>query len=127
MRYAMLAVAMALAGCVNKPITGRADPYSPEQIHFTEADLANKTAVGPPLVERRDGLLHVTVPIRSAINKALHIDYRVTFLDKQGVPVEGPGTWNGGTVLPPNTPSFIRTNSMTANAADFQIDIRWAE
>lgn len=116
-----------LAGCgVKSPISGRSDPYFREQVHFTDADLANKTAVGQPVPERRDGLLFVSVPIRSASNNDLHIDYRVTFFNQQGSPIEQTG-WLGGTTLPANTPSFLRFNSTTANAADFQVDVRWAQ
>jgi hypothetical protein len=128
MKYAtILSLLLILAaGCVNPPVAGRADPYPPHQINLNSKDLANKTAVGQPVMERRDGLLFVTVPIRSTVDQNLHIDYRITFLNENGAPIYH-GSWEGGTVLVRNVPSYIRFNSTSANAADFQLDIRWAE
>src|SRR5437879_6055716 len=85
-KYAYLTlISLFLVGCgVNKPIEGRADPYLRSQIHFDSADLANKTAAGAPMMERRNGILYVTVPIRSAVDLDLHIDYRVTFVNEAG-------------------------------------------
>jgi hypothetical protein len=127
MKYLMLSLILLAAGCgVNKPIEGRADPYAPAQIHFADADLANKTAVSPPIMERRNGILYVTVPIRSAVNLDLHVDYKVSFFNEAGAPIEQSG-WTGGTTLVSNTPSYIKFNSMSANAHDFQMDVRWSQ
>src|SRR5687767_4693358 len=89
-----------LAGCSNvkAPISGRADPHFSEQIHFTDEDLRGKTAIAPVSMERRNGILYVTVPIRSTTNKDLHIDYRVTFFNELGTPIED-AKWMGGTTL----------------------------
>lgn len=124
------AIALTLfTGCgIKGPITGRADPYFPEQIHPTDDDLANKTAFSTPLMERRNGLLYVTVPVRSTVNHDLHIDYRVTWFDELGTPIDGGmGNWMGGTTLAARTPQYIRFNSTSANAANFQMDVRWAQ
>lgn len=115
------------AGCSGKaPITGRADPYISEQIHLTNDDLADKTRLSPPSMERRNGILYVTVPIRSAVDKDLHVDYRVTFFNELGTPIENTN-WMGGTTLYARTPQYIRFNSTSANAANFQMDIRWSQ
>jgi hypothetical protein len=117
-----------LAGCSNRvraPIEGRQDPYVPAQVHFDSQRLRKDTAVGAPNVARDEaGILHVTVPIRSAINKTLYVDYRVTFLDRNGQVVSrvGPIT----KTLDPNTPDSIHVNSTDARAEDFQIDFRYA-
>jgi hypothetical protein len=127
MRYLLfLMITMAAASCIRKPIEGRADKYLPKQIHFASYDLANRTAVGQPIMERKDGLLHVTVPIRAASMRDLHIDYRVRFLDDRGAPIYD-GAWTGGTVLESNTWSYVRANSLTAEAADFQMDFRYSQ
>jgi hypothetical protein len=126
MKYVLFSLILLAAGCgVNKPIAGRADPYVSSQIHFADADLANKTAVGIPNVERRNGILYVTVPIRSTENANLHVDYRATFFNDNGAPIET-SSWTGGTTLEANTPSYIRFNSTSANASDFQLDLRWS-
>src|ERR1700749_2633555 len=97
-RLLLIPLVMILVGCttgVNAPIEGRADPYSPAQIHFDSVELRNDTAVGRPILARdAAGLLLITIPIRSAIDKTLYVDYRVTFFDRNGVPLEhfGPFT-----------------------------------
>src|SRR4030095_6937143 len=127
MRYALLLVFLAVGGCgVRAPIEGRADPYTPAQVHFASADLANKTAVLPPVMERKNGILYVTVPVRSAVSRDLHVDYRITFFNDVGAPIDQTN-WIGGTTLVANTPSYIKFNSVSGNAADFQLDLRWAE
>jgi uncharacterized protein YcfL len=120
----VLLALVAFAGCVKSPIEGRADPYIRQQIHFADFDLANKTAVSPPIMERRNGLLYVTVPLRSAWDLDLHVDYRVTFFNEAGVPIEGPTSWTGAHLVS-NIPSSITVNSLTPNAADFQMDLRY--
>ena len=64
------------------------------------------------------------IPIRSAIDKTLYIDYRVTFLDRNGQSIETLG-WFTKT-FEPNTPDRIAVNSTTPRAADFQVDFRYA-
>ncbi|MBV8781281.1 MAG: hypothetical protein JO353_07780 [Phycisphaerae bacterium] len=114
-------------GCsVNPPIQPRQDPYVPSQIHVDSEQLREDTAVGTPNVHRdENGILYVNVPIRSAIDKTLYVDYYVTFFDKNGQPIGqrmGPFT----KTFDPNTPSSITVNSTTPRAADFQIDLRYA-
>ena len=119
---------LALLGCeyVRPPIQGRQDPYVPAQMHFNSDTLRRNTAIGTPELSRdQAGLLYVTVPIRSAINKTLYVDYRVTFFDKTGQPVGEPLGWSTKT-LESNTPDQIQVNSTSDRAADFQIDFRYA-
>ena len=116
-----------LIGCsVNPPIQPRMDPYTSSQIHMDSAELRADTAVGAPNPHRDDsGILYVTVPIRSAIDRTLQVDAYVTWFDKNGQPIGdrmGPKTL----VLDPNTPSSVTFNSTTPRAVDFQIDFRYA-
>jgi uncharacterized protein YcfL len=128
MRYLGAVLILITTGCaVREPIAGRADPYRPHQINFADPDLANKTAVDVPRTERRNGLLYVTVPVRSSVNRDLHVDYRVTFFDENGIPIEGPTLWTSGPTLIANTPSYIQFNSISGNAANFQLDLRYAQ
>src|SRR5438445_325080 len=83
-----------ITGCepVKPPITARQDPYSRDQIHLTSDELKYHTAVDAPHVWRDDGgLLHVTLPIRATTNHQLNIDYRATFLDRDGLPISQSG------------------------------------
>ena len=119
--------AVALVGCVKPPIEGRLDPYTESQIHFASKELRNDTAVGTPLASRDNegNILYVTIPVRAATNKELHVDYRVTFKDKNGQMLNQTG-WFTKT-LPPNIPDSITVNSMGPRAADFQVDFRYAQ
>ena len=121
-------IGLTLLGCeyVRPPIQGRQDPYVPAQMHFDSDTLRRNTAIGAPVVTRDEaGILFVNVPIRSAINKTLYVDYRVTFFGRNGQPVGKPLGWFTKT-LEPNTPDQIQVNSTTNQAADFQIDFRYA-
>src|SRR2546430_17188490 len=83
-RNVLLIVVLALLGCdsVRPPIEGRNDPYDARQIHFATDELRRDTAISRPQLSRdKAGLLFVTIPIRSAVDKRLYIDYRVTFFD----------------------------------------------
>jgi hypothetical protein len=124
-----LTLTMLALGCADRvraPIEGRQDPYAPPQVQFASNDLRKQTAVAAPELARDDtgNLLYVTLPIRSAVNKTLYVDYRVTFLDRAGRPV-GPASWQTA-VLQSNIAQRITSNSTSANAVDFQVDLRWA-
>lgn len=126
---AVLFTTMLSFGCadtVKPPIVPRQDPDLPSQIHMTSMDLRRHTAVGVPLLTRDDaGILFVTVPIRAATNLKLYTDYRVTFFDRTGSPIQQT-SWLPKT-LPPNTPDQITVNSSSPRAVDFQMDVRYAE
>jgi hypothetical protein len=120
-------VALVLAaGCVKPPIEGRLDPYSANQVHFASKELRDETAVGTPTVSRDEegNILYVTVPVRAATDKELHVDYRVTFFDPNRQELWKTG-WFTRT-LAPNVPDSITVNSTGPRAADFQVDFRYA-
>jgi hypothetical protein len=113
-------------GCgVSEPIGGRADPYVPRQINIAERDLRDKTAIGDVRTRRENGILYVTVPIRSASNYNLHVDKKITFKDSQGNTIYESG-WENHPTLIHNIFQEIRFNSTSADAADFQLDLRYA-
>lgn len=116
-----------LTGCVKPPIESRLDPYTPSQVHFASKQLRDETAVGTPTVSRDDtgNILYVTLPVRAATNKELHVDYRVTFFDKNQQMLNQTG-WFTHT-FPPNIPDTITVNSLGPRAADFQVDFRYAQ
>src|SRR3954447_2130689 len=116
----------ACTGTVSPPIQGRADPYPTAQVHLDSEQLRRDTAIGTPiLVHNESGMLIVTLPIRSAIDQTLYVDYRVTFFDRNGVPIERYGPFTK--TLDGHTPDQIQVNSTTTRAADFQIDLRYAK
>ncbi len=119
---------LTFTGCVNAPIEGRQDPHARQQIYFTDRRLKESTAVDQPQPTRiAGGLLQVTVPIRSTVNRSMTIDYRVTWLDANGQPLPGsPTTWMSHH-LEARAQDYITTNSTSSRAADFQIDFRPAK
>jgi hypothetical protein len=125
---ALLSITIPLLalGCsgVKAPIEGRLDPHVPAQVMFSDRVLSDKTAVGVPMVTRDDsgGILHVEIPIRAAVNEQLFIDYRATFMDRNGQTISQSG-WLSK-VLEPNVPDQITVNSMGPRAADFLVSIR---
>lgn len=128
LRIGILSLALLLAtGCrVSPPIEARNDPYLPSQVNITEDDLRTGTALGAAVVTRDEsGLLHVQVPVRATSNKQLYVQYRVSFVDANGMLLPGPTAWFDKT-LAPNVPDSIQFNSTNARAANFHMDLRWA-
>lgn len=117
------------AGCgstVKPPITARSDPYRAEQIHYTDGELKGRTVVGDVKLHRTDaGILQAVVQMRAAIDKTFSIDYRVTFFDAAGRPIQTTG-WTPKT-LNANTFEYLTANSLSADAQEFQMDIRYSE
>jgi hypothetical protein len=123
---ASLLLLATLAGCgVRSPIAARKDPYVPSQVQLAEENLRRNTAFGEPLVSRdQAGLLFVTLPIRAATELTLYVDYRVTFVDRTGRPLQQTG-WRSKTLYP-NVFDHIAVNSTSPEAVDFTIDVRYA-
>ena len=128
-RIFLLPVLLAIAGCnqVREPIQPRQDVYRtgrPEQVFFDSTDLRNDTAADTPSVVRdRHGLLHVTVPIRSVINKQLYVEYRAIFFDRDFQEIDR-SPWADKT-LPANLPERVSIVSTTPAAEHFQVQFRY--
>jgi Protein of unknown function (DUF1425) len=118
---------IALAGCVPAPIEGRADTYTPAQLNFTSRDLRSDTAIGKiQLRKDESGILHVDVPVRNTTIIPIEADYRISFVDQNGMLIEGPNGWTNVT-LPPNVWQDIQVNSASPRATDFHMDLRPAQ
>ena len=65
----------------------------------------------------------MTLPIRSAVNLQLHVQYRVSFFDRNHGLLDQQ-SWIDKT-LTANTPDQINVNSVDKRTADFQIDFRY--
>ena len=117
---------LVIVGC-NQP----RPPFEPnavqygdyKQVYVDGYRLKEDTNIDEPPRVTKDqfGLLHVTVPIRSVIDRAFSIEYRITFFDanRQVVNVQ---SW-ADKALTPNTPDQIMANSPVP-ADDFRLDIR---
>lgn len=128
-KLALLTSALLAIGCnhVNAPIEGREDPYGTPQVTFADKSLRNATAIGQPRIQRDDAgnLPFVTLPIRSAVNRTITVDYKVTWYDRGGAVVYETG-WMPKT-LEANTAETISANATTDRAADFRIALRMAK
>ena len=125
-----LALSLALAAAceprVRPPVEPREDPSFSRQVELTDRELQDRIAVQRPIVTQDEaGLLYVTVPVRNTTRRQLTIEYRVTFFDRNRVPIHET-TWFPKT-LPGHTHETISVNSTSPRADDFQIDIRPAK
>ena len=124
-----LTVALSAAACtprVRPPVEPREDTAGSPQIMLTDRELQDRIAVRAPIVTQDEaGLLYVTVPVRNTTRRQMTIEYRVTFFDRNRVPIHET-TWFPRT-LPGHTQETITVNSTTPRADDFQIDIRPAK
>jgi hypothetical protein len=117
-RYAVLGLLLFAAGCVNPP-------PEPSHVYISTPELANYTVRGTPRAYRENGILHVSVPITDVSVYDLHIDYRITFFDSTGRVIYQSG-WEARTIYR-NVPTEIAFNSTSADATDWQLDLRYAQ
>src|SRR5256885_421669 len=108
---ALLIFALAASsGCKSSAHVPAGSPGSP-QMYFATEELRRDTVVDPPIVDRdENNLLRVTIPIRSALNYTLYVDYRVTWLDRNGQPLTEHTGWLTKT-LEANTPDRVTVTS----------------
>jgi hypothetical protein len=124
-------VLFVACGCSNnyvrEPIEPRQDVYHADdraQLFFDSTNLRNDTAADTPSVFRdQNGLLHVTVPIRSVINKQLYVEFRVIFFDRDHHEIDR-SPWRDKT-LPANLPESVSITSTTPRAESFQVHFRY--
>jgi uncharacterized protein DUF1425 len=118
---------LVAAGCNNQlrpPVEPHADPYGGRQVYVDSYQLQRDIAVGTPIRSRdQAGLLHVVVPVRSVIDKQLHVQYRARFYDRNHTQINEIG-WTDKT-LTANTPDQVDANSTSPAAEDFQVDFRY--
>lgn len=124
---ALLAIGLFAIGCNNQlrpPIEPQSDLSGGKQLYVDSRQLQLDTAVGNPIRSRdAGGLLHVVVPIRSVIDRQLHVQYRVRFFDRNRSIVSEIG-WTDKT-LTANTPDQIEANSSGPDAQDFEVHLRY--
>ncbi|HEY8746582.1 MAG TPA: DUF1425 domain-containing protein [Tepidisphaeraceae bacterium] len=130
--FIVTTAAMALAGfgcnnAVRDPIQPRQDIYhtgDPAQVFFDSFNLRNDTAADTATVVRdANGLLHVTVPIRSVIDKQLYVEYRVIFFDHDHREIDR-SPWRDKT-LPANIPESVSITATNPRAESFHVHFRY--
>jgi hypothetical protein len=120
-------LAAGLAGCT----TEQAPPSQPmapvpAQVDFSDSDLRGDLGVGTVRMWRDPSqLLHVTVPVRNLTQTPMPIDWRVTYYDVNGIPLDAPTGWAAIT-LSPNVFQDVMSNCWTPRGYDFKMDLRYA-
>ena len=120
---------MGVAGCESAytgPLTVPHDEYQPyPNVTVSQGTLAAAIRMREPVVERLpSGLLAVTLPLRSASDETLHVEWRVDFLTERGVPIEPRMQWRP-LRMDPRQPASISANSTSPTAEDYNIQLRW--
>ena len=119
-----LCVIFALAACTD-PVPLRQNPLAaPPQIHLTGYWLQNDI-YGEVLPVHRVGAgqLDVTVRLYNKCGHELQVDYSYRFLDQTGAAVEAPSGW-AALRIPQKGYAEVKFTSMTAQATDFDLEIR---
>jgi hypothetical protein len=123
----VLIAALALTGCASDlaPTTAVNDRYIADHVVFSgQDDLVNHVAFGQ--ITRTfgpGGILTVTIPARATTPDDLYVDYRITYFDENHNPIDIPTGWQTQT-LHSDIFEYIKGNSASPRARDFQIDFR---
>jgi uncharacterized protein YcfL len=124
MKSIKLTAAFALlfaAGCATGPAVPQ---YLPNHVNITDADLDHDLTRLPVIVDSNpSGITKVTVPVRSNRDFTSAVDYKFTFLDAAGVPVDANPAWQ-----PIDLDSAVVTNLTgtcpVPGATDWKLDVR---
>ncbi len=124
--WGLAAIAMLfLAGCWNPIVPNRDVLTQYPQIHLATTGLQRQIYLQEPIVSRvGDGQLQVVVPVRNLENGRLILEYQYRFLNAQGVQVEGTSGWTTLRLPDYNSRAQIKFTSFTAQADNFDLDIR---
>jgi uncharacterized protein YcfL len=122
----LLMTLLALTGCQNPPISGKAETEVYPKISVNDGELARALRFEPTIVTTTPvGNLQLTQPMRSASNEVLFIEWRVDWFDRNGQIIRPEMTWQRLRLEPRMQ---IRTNAQSTSpeAVDYQIYIRWS-
>lgn len=127
----LLAAPCLLIGCdtTKAPHAADPDPIAPVQYPqiAAEGKLGDHLFYAKPIIRREAGTpMKVTVPLRLRDDKPVNAQYRFTFLDVAGAPLDPPMDWRF-MVLPPRLQVFMEGSAMSAAADDWRLEIRPAK
>ncbi len=118
------AIMFCVSGCHGPVVPGQNTLAVFPQVHLASYSLQGKITIQEPIVNRvGDGQLQVAVPVRNMTGDRLYLEYQYYFLNHQGVQVEENSGWNT-LRLPPYSVQQIQFSSLTAEAYNFDLDIR---
>ena len=131
MSSCVVVVAVIALGCdtVKAPASIGLDPLPieayPQQVAvggLSKGLVSERAIVDEPT---DDSPLSVTVPLRSIVDHALHVQYRFQFFDDAGRPVKDPSQWVFISIAP-RVQERISGNALDLDAVDWRLQVRSA-
>lgn len=130
---ALPALALSLVACTTpsdpSPNAGLLDPVpapaNNPQVSLGSPELQQLLGFEPGISERRNGLLHVAVPMRNLTNNRYTLDYRFVFYDENGMEV-GPQMGYKEIILDPKEQRRPATNAADGRAVAYRLHVKWA-
>jgi uncharacterized protein YcfL len=104
------AIMFCVSGCHGPVVPGQNTLAVFPQVHLASYSLQGKITIQ-------------AVPVRNMTGDRLYLEYQYYFLNHQGVQVEENSGWNT-LRLPPYSVQQIQFSSLTAEAYNFDLDIR---
>ncbi|HSV13027.1 MAG TPA: DUF1425 domain-containing protein [Tepidisphaeraceae bacterium] len=131
LRSAIVAsIAIVALSCTRSPPANERLQHSASpdgRIAFADAGLRDQLGLGPLALARDDAqLLHVTLPVRSTTGLAQDINWRITWLDANGIPLGPPTPWSTAAVTTDDFRQILAT-SWTPRATDARLELRYAK
>lgn len=123
----------ALSACQQpagpEPLSGLYDPVpapaNNPQVSLGSPELQQLLGFEGGIVERRNGLLHVAVPMRNLTNNRYTLDYRFIFYDENGMEV-GPQMGYQEIILDPKEQRRPATIAPDGRAVAYRMHVKWA-
>lgn len=124
------AVLVVGVGCgqrrVDPPAQPATDLFEYPQVALSP-ELEGWIAVARPVVSRGEdgrGPMRVSVPVRTLTkHQTMRVDYRFTFLDDLGRPIEPQPDWRY-VRMPSRTQRFFEASALDGRAVDWRLEIR---
>lgn len=100
-------------------------PANNPQVSLGSPELAQLLGFEPGISERRNGLLHVAVPMRNLTNNRYTLDYRFVFYDENGMELT-PQMGYQEIILDPKEQRRPATNAPDGRAVAYRLHVKWA-
>ncbi len=127
----LVLLVFVLTGCQAPPThpqPGLRDPALPySKVMINDDRLADSLRFDEPIVKRDEAgfIRSVEITVRAAAHAPLRVDYRPIFLDSAGAVLQPESSWHTK-MLEMRVPERINMLPTGLNAADFEIQFRWA-
>lgn len=124
---ALVLFGLAAAGCSSgnsdvPPMT-QGDRFAPQQVMFADRELADSIRIGQVTKSFDAGVLHATVPLRSATEYDQTVQYQFVYFDENHTPIDLPVGWTDVS-LNANSFQFVTGTAPGPQAREFQVTFR---